>query len=131
MEDKIINEIEAEDSINNYPTEITDKLIKSIKGIKHDQEKLDYTLLIPEFIEELMRVLMFGMNKYGRFNWKLLENKKERYLAAAFRHLVAVLKNEELDEESGLTHIGHLTSCLMFIYWDKYINTDNVVKEKQ
>lgn len=34
------------------------------EGVKHDQEKLPYHLLAPEFLEETSRVLQFGAEKY-------------------------------------------------------------------
>ncbi len=55
----------------------------------------------------------------GRGNWRLVENARERYLKAAFRHLIAYAGGEELDPKeaggSGLSHLGHLGCCVLFL----------------
>lgn len=83
------------------------------EGIKHDQGKLDYTLLPFKALEEVVEVLGFGTIKYGRNNWQKVE--RQRYVAAAFRHLIAIAKGEVLDEESGKSHAAHLTCCSLFL----------------
>ncbi len=52
-------------------------------GRKHDAGKADYSLLPFEALEQVVRVLDFGANKYGRDNWKRVENAEHRYSAAA------------------------------------------------
>lgn len=87
------------------------------EGLKFDTGKLDFTLLPWESLEEVVKVLEFGKAKYGRENWKKLDNFTPRYLAAAFRHLVAMLRGEQVDHESGLLHSAHLACNVLFIIW--------------
>ncbi len=52
-------------------------------GQKYDTGKPDYSLLPFEALEQVVRVLDFGAAKYGRDNWKRVENARNRYSAAA------------------------------------------------
>lgn len=88
-----------------------------MSGVKHDENKPDYSLLNPNAIGDLVRVLTFGNAKYSRDNWKLLEDSYNRYFAAAQRHLWAMHNGELNDPESGLPHVSHAMACLMFIHF--------------
>jgi len=92
------------------------------EGIKYDNEKPPMALLEPEFLEEIARVLGFGANKYAADNWRDGISYR-RYISAAYRHLGAFSKGEDLDPESQLTHLGHLGCCIMFLYWISRHNT--------
>lgn len=83
---------------------------------KHDKEKSRPDLIPAEFLEELGDVLAHGAKLYGDNNWR---NCREpgRYLAAGFRHLLALLRGEELDPESGRSHAAHLGACAAFYFW--------------
>lgn len=84
-------------------------------GIKYDSEKPDYSLLPPYSLDELVKVLTMGKNKYSRENWRLLEDGENRYFAAAQRHLWALRKGETYDPESGLHHAAHAAACVLFL----------------
>ncbi len=68
-----------------------------------------------EFEEAIAKVLTFGARKYKANNWKKCMDTG-RYLAAAHRHLNAVIRGEMVDEETGLSHYDHLACNLMFLY---------------
>jgi hypothetical protein len=87
-----------------------------ITGIKYDDDKLDYTLIPFESLEEVVKVLMFGAKKYNRDNWKYVK-PKERYLKAALRHLIDYIMGEKIDKESGINHLAHCACCLLFLIW--------------
>ena len=85
------------------------------KGVKHDDGKLDYTLLPYEALQEVVKVLMYGAQKYPEAdNWKRVEDPRKRYNKAAFRHLFAEVNNEALDKESGLYHLAHAICSNLF-----------------
>lgn len=84
-------------------------------GMKYDEDKPDYSLIPPLAQDEFVKVLTFGAKKYGRGNWKQLDDLYNRYLAAAGRHWNAMLRGEIVDPESGLLHAAHLQSCAAFI----------------
>ena len=76
--------------------------------------KLDLTLVEPDFIRAVAKVREYGMAKYGdRDNWKTVPI--EAFRAAAYRHWLAYLSGEEVDSESGLTHLEHCACNLMFL----------------
>ena len=84
-------------------------------GRKFDAGKLDYTLVPWDGLEEVVKVLEFGARKYARDNWKHVEGADTRYLAAAFRHLIAYNTGEKVDQETGLSHLAHAGCCLLFL----------------
>lgn len=84
------------------------------EGMKHDQNKPDWSLLPWNATEEVVKVLTYGAEKYDRENWRKVE--VYRYKAAAMRHIKSYFSGEEeLDSETGLSHLAHAVCCLMFI----------------
>lgn len=78
-------------------------------GIKHDQEKLKPTLLfddMPLAIQEMLKVLKYGADKYAEGNWLKVDNGESRYRNACDRHRLQS-SIEEYDAESGLLHLAH------------------------
>jgi hypothetical protein len=86
------------------------------KGIKYDDGKRDWTLLPWEEAEDVVEILEFGAKKYARDNWRKVE-PKERYIKAALRHLIAYIKGENNDPETGKSHLAHAVCCLLFKMW--------------
>jgi phage gp36-like protein len=86
-------------------------------GNKDDSLKLDWTLLPVQPVKAVLEVLAFGAKKYGRNNWQRIEQSQQRYLAAAMRHLTAVIDGEWLDDESGKPHLAHAGCCILFLLW--------------
>lgn len=84
-------------------------------GRKHDQDKPRYDLVPVHAEAEFVDVLTFGANKYGPENWRQLEGARERYVAAAMRHLAAYRMGETHDVESGKHHLAHAQCCMAFI----------------
>ena len=68
---------------------LTTKSSQFTTGRKDDQEKNRLDLIEPEFIEGVGRVLTFGAGKYEPNNWQKVEDAKDRYYAAALRHIMA------------------------------------------
>tara|TARA_X000001382_G_scaffold120503_1_gene102082 strand:+ start:38 stop:469 length:432 start_codon:yes stop_codon:yes gene_type:complete len=85
-----------------------------VDGIKYDSKKPKMNLLPPKAIVEVAKVLTFGAQKYGPENWKELEDLQNRYLAGALRHIFAHMDGEQLDPETGLSHMAHALCCLLF-----------------
>lgn len=86
------------------------------QGTKLDGGKLKPTLLLddmPLAINEILKVLQFGAEKYSEGNWLKVPNGINRYRNAADRHRLAI---DELDDESGMMHLAHeATSVLMLL----------------
>lgn len=82
-------------------------------GSKFDSDKDRWDLLPLEPIEQVVKVLTMGAKKYAPNNWQGVE--MERYVAALFRHIIAWRKGEIVDSESGLHHLAHAITNLVFI----------------
>lgn len=87
------------------------------EGRKFDSGKLQWHLLVWEFVEGGVRVLMLGATKYAPENWKLVPNRRQRYKDAGTRHWVAYLKGEKVDSETGESHLSCMFCNLMFLFW--------------
>jgi hypothetical protein len=48
-----------------------------------------------------------GAEKYGAFNWRRNGVNATTYIAAMLRHLNAYRDGEDMDPESGVSHLGH------------------------
>ena len=86
------------------------------KGRKFDGGKLEYGLLPPLALEETVKVLTFGAQKYERDNWQIVPDAKRRYFDAVQRHMWAWKQGEQMDPESGIHHLAHAMCGLMFLY---------------
>ena len=82
-------------------------------GVKHDNGKIQPSLLSAIAIEELCKVLTYGANKYAADNWMKIQAK--RYEDALIRHYIAWKKGEKCDGESGLSHLSHMFANVMFL----------------
>lgn len=92
------------------------KPTKSGDFIKADTDKVRMSLVEPEFVEGVAQILTFGAKKYAPGNWKLLnQNELYRYKDSALRHLYAYLKGELYDPESGMPHLDHIATNIMFL----------------
>jgi len=97
-------------------------------GRKFDGGKLEYGLLPPYALQETVKVLTFGAQKYERNNWIHVDDANRRYFDALQRHLWAWKMGENIDPESGLHHLAHAMCCLMFLYERDVIYNDKDVK---
>lgn len=82
---------------------------------KADEGKNRWDLLPWKPVEWVVKILMYGANKYGENTWQKVDNAKERYFAATMRHLVAWRSGELLDAESHLPHLAHAVCSLVFL----------------
>ena len=85
-----------------------------ITADRFNEGKMAWELVDFESLEPLVEVLMFGATKYSKDNWKKGQAITE-LLGSLFRHIIAFQNGEDLDEESGKSHIGHAMCNLMFI----------------
>ena len=102
---------------NDEPVdEVTASQHATTGGRKFDGEKLEYGLIPPLAMQEMVRVLTFGAQKYERENWKRVPESKRRYFDAMERHIWAWKMGEIMDPESGIHHLAHAACCLFFLY---------------
>lgn len=84
-----------------------------VEGRKDDAGKLRWSLLPLRAMKSVVEVLEYGARKYSEGGWKSVS--RQRYVEAAFRHVVAIAEGEKLDAESGLPHAAHAVCCMLFI----------------
>lgn len=99
-------------------------------GVKHDQEKPDLSLLPKEFLEEVSKAFMHGEKKYGRYNF-INGMEWHRVIAASLRHITSFNAGENVDAESGLSHLSHAGACIamLLVYTSKGLGTDTRYKK--
>jgi hypothetical protein len=92
-------------------------MVQEIKIDKLDNGKLRWDLLPIECVEDVVKVITMGANKYAPNNWQTIDNAEERFYAALLRHLSAWRQGETKDPESGLSHLAHIMCNLTFLLW--------------
>lgn len=85
-------------------------------GKRYNEGKLDWRLIKLEDLEPLVRVLMFGKEKYDEANWKKGLPISD-IINSLTRHLAKLQMGRDTDEESGLEETGHLMCNIYFIQW--------------
>lgn len=84
------------------------------KGKKYDGGKPMVQLLSPIAMTEIAKVMTFGATKYGANNWR--EGIAwTRVVGAVLRHIFAWLGGQDLDPETGISHLAHASCGLMFL----------------
>lgn len=59
--------------------------------------------------------LLEGCVKYGRANWRVAGVRASIYYDACLRHMTKWFEGEDIDEDSGLPHLGHALACIVII----------------
>jgi hypothetical protein len=93
-----------------------------MSGSKNDGEKIDLSLVPKPAMEAIGRALMFGAKKYGRYNYTQ-GFESSRLIAACLRHVSAWQDGEDLDPESGLSHLDHAIACLSMLLHNNSLGT--------
>lgn len=73
--------------------------------------KPDLSLNPPEGGRQQAFAQMDGARKYGPYNWRNDPIKVTVYVAAAKRHLDAIMDGEDVAADSGVDHFGHVMAC--------------------
>ena len=84
---------------------------------KHDNGKTQYQHLNSRFLQEMAWVTTQGAKKYGERNY--LQGDEQalmRIYDALMRHLMSWRSGEEVDPESGKSHLSHVACNAMMIY---------------
>lgn len=79
-------------------------------GTKHDQGKIQPSIVLGDFSRALTEVCKAGGNgivKYGPGNWLLVKDAASRYDSALVRHWLDS-KINPFDPESKLLHLAHM-----------------------
>lgn len=87
---------------------------KAQEGKKNDAEKPDLSLLPKVFLDGTARAFMHGEKKYGRYNYRN-GMAWHRLVGAALRHLSAFNNNEDIDSDSGNSHLSHAAASIAML----------------
>jgi hypothetical protein len=86
------------------------------QALRYNEGKPQWHLVAFRALLPLVRVLEYGAKKYAPNNWKK-GAPKEQYLDCAMRHLMAIADGEDIDPESGQSHMGHvMANAMMYEY---------------
>lgn len=102
-------------------------------AVRADGGKMDWSLMPWEAVEEINKVLEFGSKKYSSQNWRNGSGFSwTRVLSSLLRHTFAWARGEDLDKESGLSHLAHMGCNVIFLIYynkhkDRYNNDDREV----
>ena len=124
-----------------------DKDINTPAGMKFDDDKLQWHLLPIKAVEEEIKVLMLGAEKYEENNWQVVPDGVIRYVNAAYRHLGEIINmlNEgksliEIaslkDKDTGLHPLASTSCDIHFALWllgkiKAFDNNEWKVKKKE
>lgn len=102
-----VRRIKAEDFYNKKDTNPKESV-----GIK----KWRYFSTIPlTVICELGIAMLEGARKYGRHNYRVSGVKSSVYIDAAMGHITQWYEGEDVDKDSGLSHLVKAMACLVII----------------
>ena len=90
--------------------------------VKDGIEKPRLSLIPQHAVVEVAKVFGYGANKYDAYNFSK-GAYKTTYTDAAQRHINRYLLNEDIDPESGLSHLAHGICCLMMLLDNDLIET--------
>lgn len=96
------------------------------EATKYDKGKPAIELIPRAALEGEGHVLAFGAQKYDRHNWRKGMDWS-RLVGAAMRHIAAWNDGEDIDPESGISHLAHARCCLGFLmeYQAKELGEDD------
>ncbi len=123
------------------PSKCMTEMIKTLSTITHSDDSFTHAVMLPllqalsyklsllyeglpfynnslydlRAFEAMAKVLDYGTKKYDRNNWKKGYSNKFSTADSLYRHLRQLIIGENTDEESGLSHIGHLMCNVMFL----------------
>lgn len=81
---------------------------------KVTEGKVRVELVPGSFVMAISKVLMHGVKEYGAWDWLKGRSWMEIF-GATLRHLYAWARGEELDPKSGLPHLDHAATNIMFL----------------
>ena len=97
-----------------------------VKGIKDGLQKINPKESIgqtkpslhhipPRVLLEVAQAMMEGSKKYGIYNYRKAGVSYSTYYSSTFRHLIAWFEGEDIDPDSGLSHITKAISGLIVL----------------
>lgn len=118
---------------NAHKFMLTEEQERQLKetAVKFDNDKVDWMILPYDALEEIVKVMEFGAKKYARGNFASGEGLEyTRVLNSLMRHILAFSRGEDLDPETGISHMAHAGCNVLFLLHyiknpEKFKNNDN------
>lgn len=106
-----------------YLANNVDPVVEPVQeALRYDQNKTNWSLMPFEAVEEIAKVLEFGAKKYAA--WNFTKNggmQHTRIINSCLRHIFAYMRGQDLDPESGLSHLAHAGCNILFLlYYKRY-----------
>lgn len=104
-----------------------EQALPSIKDtyLKDKAKKPKVTLLCPHFLEELTKLMThYYPEKFVNNDYRKQKRDRDLYLDAIHRHLLCIIKGEEVDPEDNTPHIVKIASNCMMYYNNHLIATN-------
>lgn len=122
----------ALDTLKMYASGPKATEVKPQGGVKHDTGKAPVSLIPRSAIQAEAEVLAFGARKYAAHNWRG-GMKWSRLIDATLRHVMAFNDGEDVDPESGLSHLAHARTNLGFLieYLQSHPELDDRYKREE
>lgn len=89
-------------------------------------KKVPMSTVPAEVLMEIGVGMLEGARKYGRHNYRVAGVRSSVYYDAAMRHLMAWWEGEDIDPDSGLSHIVKTLACLTVL---RDAMNNNMVKD--
>jgi hypothetical protein len=106
-------------TVNEVPVETSAPV-----AIKHDAGKIDWSILPIGASKEIIKVFSFGEQKYARGNYLNGGGLKySRVINSLLRHIHSFMEGEDLDPETGLSHLAH-AGCNIYMLLSYELNKD-------
>jgi hypothetical protein len=85
--------------------------------MKFDKNKAPIALIPPEALTEIANVFAFGAEKYAINDWRRDANNTNwsRTYSSIQRHLMLFWQGEDIDPESGMSHVAHAATQIMIL----------------
>jgi hypothetical protein len=83
-------------------------------ALRKDDGKLPWDLLPYDAVEEIVRVLDFGAKKYSPRGWEAGMSWSRCY-APTIRHLTKWWQGQDIDPETGISHLAHAACNILFL----------------
>lgn len=84
---------------------------KDAVGVK----KVPFSTIPAEVIAEIGLGMMEGARKYGRHNYRVVGVRASVYYDATLRHIMAWWEGEDIDPDSGMSHIAKAITSLVVL----------------
>ena len=104
----------CEDCRANQQLEESNAPPEDPKGAEGDK-KTPLQLLPPVFMGAVSWVLKLGAKKYGKWNWRNNKVECQTYVGAIRRHLDAWQEGQDIDSESGQSHLAHIGASVAIL----------------